>query len=51
MALEKRKMETVAMTAVFEDNSILLEIEFNDLMSQAGDIIPLIIHFHLRSDV
>jgi RNA polymerase sigma-70 factor (ECF subfamily) len=42
MAIEKRKLETVAMSSVFEEDSVLTEIEFNDLMSKAGEIIERI---------
>ncbi|MCK5137754.1 MAG: RNA polymerase sigma-70 factor [Bacteroidales bacterium] len=39
MAIERRKMETVAISSIFEDHSAISEIEFNDLMEKAEDII------------
>lgn len=39
MAMEKRKLETYAISSVFDDNSVISEVEFNDLMTKAGDII------------
>ena len=39
LAIEKRNMEKVAISAVFDDNSVISEVEFNDLMAKAEDII------------
>lgn len=39
LAIEKRNMEKVAISAVFDDNSVISEVEFNDLMAKANDII------------
>jgi len=39
MAMEKKKLETFAISSVFEDSSVISEVEFNDLMSKAGNII------------
>ena len=39
MAMERQKLEKMNLSPVFEDNSVLSEIEFNDLMTRAGDII------------
>jgi RNA polymerase sigma-70 factor (ECF subfamily) len=40
--LGKKKIEDLAMSKVFEDNPTLSEVEYNDLISQAGDIIQRI---------
>ena len=39
IAMERQQMERINLSSVFEDNSVLSEIEFNDLMTRAGDII------------
>jgi RNA polymerase sigma-70 factor (ECF subfamily) len=42
MAMEKRKLDTYAISSLFDDNSVISEVEFNDLMEKAGDIIERI---------
>jgi len=39
LAIEQRNMEKIAISAVFEDNSVISEVEFHDLMAKAEDII------------
>ena len=39
MAMEKRKLETYVISSVFDNSSVISEVEFNDLMTKAGDII------------
>ena len=42
MAMEKRKLDTYATSSLFDDNSVISEVEFNDLMEKAGDVIERI---------